>query len=213
MALGGQLESRARLVDHPVRSRRAAHRRAMFVLRPRYVQAHGVGKARRVRLPADPRDRETLLHQESVAPIDGLPGVQERGRAEGLPRAVHAAEDQPPPPVRNVDDCGATPLRRVDRLQHAEVPACPDEALLAPWREGEVHHARVRRVPGIESEMHAAFDQLVADRVAARGRERVRREQRHPAFDVDAEHAGLRRWRRQDRGVDDGADERGEGGE
>ena len=148
--------------------------------RRRHVDPDRAVALRHVELPADPHDREALPHQQAVAEL----GV--RRQVAGRGGAVESGEDGPAAAVDDVDERDAVPVGRVLRLEDREVGAELDEPGGVARRLVEIGDDLVARALGIDDEVDASDDQLVAagrtegapaEHVPARG-------------DVDARHFG-----------------------
>ena len=118
--------------------------------------------ARDVVLPAAPRDRVAVPHQEPVAELLRARRV---GHADG---AVEHPQRDLAAAVRDVEKEPAVAARRIDGPQQIEVRGGLDEPGAVARRQGQIRDGLVRLVAGIDAQAQDTDDLLVGARFTER---------------------------------------------
>src|SRR5450759_2126414 len=128
--------------------------------RARNIERDKAVLTRHVRLPADPRDRVAMTHQEAVAEIGGRAGIGDARRAvehaeRDLAAAVGHVEQQPP-----------LALARINGLQQIKVGRELDASLGVLLREPDVSDLPMQRMSGIGGEADHPRDLFIGAGIA-----------------------------------------------
>ena len=129
-------------------------------IRARNIERDKAVLTRHVRLPANPRDRVAMTHQEAVSEIGGRAGIGDAQRAiehaeRDLAAAVGHIEQQPP-----------VALARSDGLQQIKVGRELDASLGVLLREPDVSDLPMQRMSGIGGEADRPGDLLIGAGIA-----------------------------------------------
>jgi hypothetical protein len=145
---------------------------------PRHVERHHAVPARHVVLPADPRHREALTHQKTVAEVLGRRGVRHAHRA------VEHAEGHLAPTVGDVEQQAAVPTRGIGRAQQVKVALELDPTVGAARRQRKIGDRGVQVMRGIDGDSQRPGELLLG----AGGTERMTVEDERARVEVERGH-------------------------